>query len=110
MEKDKLYSYLGFASKSRNLITGYNTCLMAMAKGKIKLLIIAEDLALNTIDKMESKCKSQGIEYRIFGSADELSHRTGKDNKGIFGITDDNFANVICKEIDLIQSKEKEVF
>lgn len=110
MERDKLYSYLGFASKSRNLITGYNTCLMAMTKGKIKLLIIAEDLALNTIDKMESKCKSQDIDYRIFGNAEELSHRTGNDNKGIFGITDDNFAKVICKEIDLIQSKEKEVF
>ena len=48
--------------------------------------------------------------YRIFGTMEDLSHMTGTVGKGIFAITDTNFAEVILKEIDDMQSSEKEVF
>ena len=41
----KVISYLGFAKKSGNLLTGVNTCSFAMAKGKVKLMILAEDIS-----------------------------------------------------------------
>lgn len=109
MIRNKAFSYLGFAARSRNLITGYNTCIMMMGKRKVRLLILAEDLAENTIEKMLTQCNKYKVEYRIFGNSDDLSHITGKSGKGIFGITDNHFAEIICKEIDLIQS-EREVF
>jgi ribosomal protein L7Ae-like RNA K-turn-binding protein len=110
MVKSKLDSYLGFAAKSRNLVTGYNTCILMMEKNKIKLLIIACDLSENTIEKMLRKCKKHNVNYRLFGTSEEFSKVTGNSNKGIYGITDSNFASVICSEIDKIQSKKKEVF
>lgn len=106
---NKVFSYLGFAAKSRNLVTGYNTCAMMMGKRKLKLLILTKDLSENTMKKMQQQCGSNHIEYRIFGTAEELSKITGKSGKGIFGITDRHFAEIIAKEIDLIQS-EREVF
>ena len=109
MIRNKVESYLGFAAKSRNLVTGYNTCSMMMGKGKVKLLILSEDLAENTIKKMVAECDRNKVMYRIFGNSDDLSHVTGKAGKGIFGITDNHFAEIICKEIDEIQS-EREVF
>ena len=51
--RSKLESYLGFAKKSRNLISGTNTCLHGMNQGKIRLLILAEDLAENTMEKLK---------------------------------------------------------
>lgn len=110
MREDKLYSYLGFAAKSRNMVTGYNTCILMMGKRKIKFLIITQDLSENTVEKMIKECNKNKVKHRIFGTSEELSRVTGKTNKGIYGITDNNFANVICTEIDRIQSKEKEVF
>ncbi len=109
MVRNKVESYLGFAARSRNIITGYNTCAMMMERRKVKLLILSEDLAENTIKKMIAACNKNRIEYRIFGNSDDLSHITGKSGKGIFGITDQHFAEIISKEIDLIQS-EREVF
>lgn len=109
MNGNKVYSYLGFAAKSRNLVTGYNTCEMMIKKRKLKLLILTEDLADNTVKRMQQKCSSNNIKYRIFGSAGEIGRICGKPGKGIFGITDSHFAEIICKEIDLIQS-EREVF
>lgn len=109
MENNKVFSYLGFAAKSRNLVTGYNTCLMMMERKKLRLLIVAEDVSENTIKKMRQKCLTSSIEFRIFGNSDELSRITGNSGKGIFGITDSHFAKIIVKEIDRIQS-EREVF
>ena len=109
MKKDKVFSYLGFAARSRNLVTGYNTCSLMMGKRKIKLLILPEDLADNTVKKMLQLCGRYNIKYRIFGESDQIAHATGKPGKGVFGITDSHFAEIICKEIDLIQS-EREVF
>ena len=109
MNREKVFSYLGFAARSRNLVTGYNTCVLMMEKKRIKLLILTEDLADNTMKKMLQQCSRSNVEYRIFGHREQLSHITGQSDKGIFGITDRHFAEIICKEIDRIQS-EREVF
>jgi len=106
---DKLSAYLGFAAKARDLQSGYNTCLALLDRGKVRLLIVAEDLSMNTVKKMTQKCESRGTDYKIFGKREELSKVTGKSGNGIFAITDGNFAKVIAEEIDRIQS-EGEVF
>ena len=104
---NKVCSYMGFAARSRNLVTGYNTCLLSMNKKKIKLLILTEELSENTLNKMIQQCTKTKTEYRIFGNAEELSKITGKDGTGIFGIIDKHFAEIICTEIDRIQSESE---
>ncbi|MGI6731366.1 MAG: L7Ae/L30e/S12e/Gadd45 family ribosomal protein [Anaerovoracaceae bacterium] len=95
----KIDSYLGFARKSRNLITGYNACISSIKK--IKLLIIAEDISENTIKKLRKLAKDHGVTLRIYGKKDDLSKSTGSIERGVYGITDENFAIAILKEIDM---------
>ena len=109
MKRSKVESYLGFAAKARKLSTGYNTCLFMMEKRKIKLLILAGDLSENSREKMTAAADKQGVPYRIYGKIEDLSHITGTEGKGIFGLADDNFAKVILSEIDR-QSLEEELF
>ena len=99
----KIISYLGFAKKSGNLLAGVNTCTYAMAKGKVKLMILASDLSENTLDKFRRLCEREKIEYRVCLDAETLSLYAGEEGKGIFGITDQGFADVIRKEIDLMK-------
>ena len=62
----KVISYLGFAKKSGNLLTGVNTCSFAMAKGKVKLMILAEDISENSREKNhEGNPKVRRKSYRI---------------------------------------------
>ena len=96
----KVDSYLGFAAKSRNLVSGYQTCLHAIKKKKLKLLILSEDLSENTVKKLSKLSKENEIPLRIYGKSEELSKATGSQERGVFGITDGNFADVIMKEID----------
>ena len=98
--RSKLESYMGFARKSRNLIMGFNTCVLAMNKNRDKLLIVAADIAENSGKKIEKEAKKHQVPYRVYGTTDELSQMAGTGGRSIFGITDENFANVILKEID----------
>ena len=50
--RKKVDSYLGFAAKSRNLVSGYHTCLHAIKQKKLRLLILSEDLSENTVKKL----------------------------------------------------------
>lgn len=98
--KQKIASYLGFAKKSGNLLTGYNTCIYALNQKKVKLLILTEDLSENTVNKLTKLSNDKGVLYRIYGKTEELSKITGSQDRGVYGITDVNFADVILKEID----------
>ncbi len=108
--KKKIDSYLGFAKKSGSLIAGYNTCAAAIEKKKLKLLIICEDVSENSMEKIRKLARAGGTEYRIYGSSEEIGHASGSPGRGIFGVADRNFADVIKKEIDSEKSEEKEVF
>lgn len=108
--RKKIDSYFGFACKSRNLVTGAGTCKVMATKGKLKLMIITEDIAEGSKEKMEKLAKANNIPYRIYGLSDHLSQITGTLGRSVFGITDKKFAETIEKEIDSEKSKEKEVF
>ncbi len=98
--KSKIDAYLGFAKKSRNLISGYNTCIYAAKKKQLKLLLITEDVSENTKNKFIELAKARNIPMKIYGTKDRLSKLTGENDKGIFGITDNHFAQIIGKELD----------
>lgn len=103
--RDKVLSYLGLAARGRLVATGYNTCVFMMAKNKVKYLILAEDLAENSKKKMISEANKKGVPYGIYSTKEALSHITGKEDSGIFGVTDINLAKAISSEIENIQSR-----
>lgn len=90
---EKLKSMLGFAQKSGNLVSGMDSCEIAMKKGKLKLLFIASDAANNTMDKASSMCKYREIPYSTLFTKEELSQAIGKFNRTVVGIVDEKFAN-----------------
>lgn len=102
--KDKVLNYLGLAARGRMLANGYNTCTFMIGKRKVKLLILAEDLAENSTKKMVSLAERNKVPYRIYGTKEVLSHRTGNVDAGIFGVTDENLAKAISEEIDYKKS------
>lgn len=106
--EEKIKGYLGLATKAGKLVTGYNTCLDLIPTGKIKLVILATDVGENTRSKIEGKCKSYGIPFRIGLDAETMSRACGKEDKGVFGFTDKGFSASIIKIIDK-DTKEFEI-
>ena len=96
----KIISYLGFAKKSGNLMAGVNTCTFAMAKGKVKLMILAEDISENSEKKIMKEIRRYGVRHVKYGSSDEMSHAIGSQGRNCFAICDENFSEVILNEIN----------
>lgn len=97
--KSKVLSLMGFARKSGNLVSGVNTCTYNLNRGKVKLMILAEDISAGSEKKIMKEIRKTCVNYVKYGSIDELSHSTGKAGS-VFGILDDNFSQSILKEID----------
>ena len=98
--KKKLISYMGFAKKSGNLIAGVNTCTFGMNRGKVKLVILAEDISENSEKKILKEIRKHNVKYVKYGDSEELSHAAGYSGRSVFAVCDDNFAKVILNEID----------
>lgn len=98
--RKKVISYLGFAKKSGNLMSGAGTCTFAMAKGKAKLIILAEDISENSEKKIMKEIRNHGVRYVKYGSSDELSQAVGESGRNVFALCDKGFAEVILSEID----------
>lgn len=104
-EQSKVCKYLGFARKAGKLSVGMGTCTLPQIKGKLKLILIANDTAEGSVEKIVRYAESGSIPYRIYGSSDELSGAAGMEGRNIFGIRDASLAEAIRNEID----SEKEV-
>ncbi|MBR5516432.1 MAG: ribosomal L7Ae/L30e/S12e/Gadd45 family protein [Firmicutes bacterium] len=104
MMKDKVLNYLGLAARGRMLAVGYNTCMFMMSKRKVKMVVLASDLAENSMKKMVSLTTRNNVPYVVYGTKETLSQRTGKEDSGIFGITDENLAKAILDEIEYRKS------
>ena len=100
MKKSKFASYLGLARRAGKVLTGYKTCAAALGRGSAKLIILAGDTSQNTRDKFSVLCERRDVPFKIYSSSDELSAMAGLTGRGIFGITDVNFAEAMIKEIE----------
>lgn len=100
MKRRKIESYFGLARRAGKILSGYRTCMNSIGRGRIKLIILAEDTSQNTKDKFRSLCERYEIPFRIYGRSDDLSAMAGMSLRGVFGITDGNFAEAMIKEIE----------
>ncbi len=97
---DKLLSILGFVQKSGNLVSGEQSCIVAIKKKLIKLVIVTEDASDNTKQKFAKLCKKNSIPYYIVGMSEDFSFAIGKQSRTIYAVKDRGFANKIIQILD----------
>lgn len=96
--KNKILSLLGIILRSGNLVSGDDTTLCDLKKGKIKLIIIANDASENTKKAFKDKSEYRNVPYIIEFTKEELGKSIGKSSRAVIGIKNDQFATKI-KEI-----------
>lgn len=96
---NKVYGLLGISTKAGKLIAGTDLVIEEMARGNVKLVIIAEDASEKSKKNMKYYCEKYNVENIVFGTIDNLSKAIGKHNKAIIGIKDINLASAIKNQI-----------
>ena len=90
--KNKILSLLGFAMKAGKIQTGNDTIIAGLDKGKIKLVIVSDDVKFDNIKKIYLRCKRYNIPIYELYSRDELSSAIGRDNRVAIGVADNGFS------------------
>lgn len=96
---NKLFSLLGIAQRSGNLISGEDTCERYIKKNAVYLVIVATDASNNTTKKFRDMTHYRGINFIAFGDKNSLSQAIGKTNRSVLAIKDEVFATKIFSMI-----------
>lgn len=97
MVNNKILGLIGLAARARKVCFGADSVEEKTKKGKVKLLIIAEDASNRTKDKFIKLANEKNIPIIIKEKIETLSKAIGKSNKAIIGIEDINLSNEIQK-------------
>ncbi|MGI6778163.1 MAG: L7Ae/L30e/S12e/Gadd45 family ribosomal protein [Acetivibrionales bacterium] len=97
--ESKLYSFIGLAKKSGNLVSGEDACRRAIKSGKVFLVVVAEDASENTKKEFTNACRYRGIDICLFGKKELLGRHIGKSVRAVVGILDRGFAESLKQKI-----------
>ena len=97
--EDKIYSFLGLATRAGKIVSGDDSTLLELKRGNVKLVIIAQDASDNTKKLFKDKSSYRNINYVYFSNKLQLGYAIGKAPRAVLGVKDINFANKILELI-----------
>ena len=89
-ENQKILNFLGLAIRARKVLTGLE--IVESKINKVSFIFLANDASNNTRKAVMNKCEYYHIEYCDLFSSIELTRATGKENRMVYGIIDENFS------------------
>ena len=110
--EQKIYTLIGFCQKAGKMVSGDDGVMIAMSKGKVKLVIVPEDLSQNSLDKFQQKTRNQKMKNGqpapvvTFGTKDSLGRAIGKSPRGLLGVVDPGFSEALNKYFTELNLRE----
>jgi len=91
MNKDRVLSLLGLASRAQKLVLGENFVLEQLKHYPESIIFIASDSGQNITKKIQNKANTYQITVIRDYSSDELSRALGKEHRKLILVTDKGF-------------------
>lgn len=98
---NKVYSLLGLAARSRNVVSGEFATEKAVKTGSAVMVIISEDASDNTVKLFRNMCEFYEVPLLRYGTKEELGHAMGKEVRASLAITDEGFAKSLRKHLEV---------
>lgn len=95
--EEKIYSYLGLATRAGKIVSGDDSTLLELKRGNVKLVIVATDASNNTKKLFKDKSSYRNISYVYFSTKLQLGLSIGKAPRAVIGVKDEGFANKIIE-------------
>lgn len=98
----KIKSLITMAAKAGKLAAGYSAVLDSLEKGRVELLLFAQDISEGTRGKVALP-ETQSMRQAIFSTRDGLGKLLSRELVGLIGIEDKGFADAIWKETERLK-------
>ncbi len=103
-----IYTLLGFAQKAGRLTSGNDAVRLQLAKGGVRLVLLAQDLSENSredflknFERLPRRTRDV-VDVWLFGRKDELGLAAGKAARGIWALSDENFAGGMISKLETL--------
>ena len=93
----KIHSYIGLAMRAGKVVSGDDTTLKELKKGRVNLIIVAEDASDNTKKLFKDKSSYRKVDQILFSTKVELGLSIGKSPRAVIGIKDKNLSQKILE-------------
>lgn len=93
--KSNYLNMVGLAYRARKISTGEDSIVKDIQSNRAKLVLIANDVGIQTNKKLTDKCKYYDIPYFEVDDRSTLGHAMGKQDRVAVAILNDGFAKKI---------------
>ncbi|MGN0307695.1 MAG: L7Ae/L30e/S12e/Gadd45 family ribosomal protein [Lachnospiraceae bacterium] len=100
MNQNKVFSLLGLATRSRNLVSGEFMTETKVKRKEARLVIVSEDASQNTKNMFANMCEFYRTPLFFYGTKEELGHAMGKEMRASLAVTDEGFAKSLIKMLE----------
>ena len=97
---NKIHSLLGIAMRAGKLVSGEDGTMLDLKKGKLNLVIVAEDASNNTKKLFKDKSSFRKVNCIELSTKSGLGMSKGKDSRAVIVIKDIGFENKIVELMD----------
>lgn len=95
MQSSKMFTLMGFAMRSGNIVSGEEMCRKGIMTGKVTLMLVASDISAKTGEKIRELCDSLNIKHIDVYTKKQISDAIGKEDKTLVGLTNKKFSREI---------------
>lgn len=103
MWNQKCHQFLGLAMRAGKVLAGEAIVLSGAKSQKVKLVLLATDVAKNNQKKVTDKCATYGVPVLQIATIEEQSMAIGKANRVVIGITDSGFAKGLKERLTKVE-------
>lgn len=103
MRMNKIYSLLGLAARSGNVVSGEFAVEKAVKSGSAVLVIVSEDASDNTVKMFRNMCSFYEVPMFRYGTKEGLGHAMGKEVRASLAIIEEGFAKSIRKHLEALE-------
>jgi len=103
----KVYDLIGIARRAGKATSGTMAVQRSLRRSHARLLIISEDVSLNTREVLLRASQKHGIPYIILGNSQELGQSIGKSGRVALTIDDSGLAEAIIKTVKSADTEAK---
>ncbi|BBF42891.1 ribosomal protein L7Ae family protein [Lachnospiraceae bacterium KM106-2] len=101
MNKKKVLSYIGLATKAGKVASGEFMTEKSVKESHAQLVIVAEDASDNTKKMFTNMCTHYKVPIYFCGEKSEIGHCMGKEMRASLAILDQGFAKAMLKVLSL---------
>jgi len=94
-----IYNLLGIAYRAGKLVWGYHAVKASLERGKLYLIILAEDVSPRLRNKFLAFCRDTKKQVVFCSSKVDLGKALGKPPCAVVGICEKNLADIIKKKV-----------